>query len=182
MERTIRDAAGRTVQAGDTVGGTTGIPQSTVIGYVVEVSYSRLRLIVTSVSTSHRNGPKVGTELWMPGRRAFLIHANIPQVQTVRATSGHVTSLRWTGKASDLPAAVQFAGADLIGALDGEDGWTLFLRTSKARSANPDAVLPGWFILRPPVKGRHRGCDPATYASSYAPIATEHTPDPEETS
>ena len=95
-------------------------------------------------------------------------------MQAVVARLGQVTSLRWSGQCEDLAAAAEFAGRDLIAAADGGDGWTLFLRGHKARHS-PDVVPPGWFILRPPMKGRHRACDPTAFVTSYAPIAIAHT-------
>ncbi|MEW2568399.1 hypothetical protein [Streptomyces sp. NPDC047070] len=172
MTRTIRDAAGRPIHVGDIVGGSTNFPRATVTGEVTEIGPRRVQLTVATVSAARKDAPRVGSSLWLPARLVFLVHAKTPQVQTVVIEHGQVTSVRWTGKAADLRAVAEFAGRDLIGALDGEDGWTLLLRTSKGFT-NPEVVPPGWFVLRPS-SGRHRACDPTIYAASYAPTATAH--------
>lgn len=169
MSRTIRDAAGRTVVVGDTVGGTTAPPRPvTVTGQVAEIDHSRVRVKVTVASGSGVCVPAAGAPVWLPARQMFLVHSRAPQTHQARPERGQVTSMWWSGKAEDLPLAARFAGIDLIGALEGTDGWTLLLRAAKDR-AFPYLVLPGWFILRASRGGRHRACDPAQHATNYAP-------------
>lgn len=173
MARALRDAAGRAVQVGDTVGGVTPAPgQVTITGEVVEVGTGRVLVAVATAATTApgREVPAAGTPVWLTARRMFLIHGQAIQGQQVRAVAGPLKSMRWSGRHQDIPAAVAFIGEDLIGAVLGGDGFTLLLRLNKARP-KPELVPPGWFILRPPGRVRARACDPDYYASAYAPIA-----------
>lgn len=173
MPRTIRDAAGRTVVIGDTVGGTTAQPRPvTVTGEVIEIDHSGVLLTVATASASGRAVPAADATVWLPARQMFLVHARAPQAQQARPRPGRVISMRWSGKIGDLPLAARFAGTDLIGALEGTGGWTLLLSLAKDK-AHPDLVLPGWWILRPPRRARHRACDPVQYAANYAPAAPD---------
>lgn len=177
MRRALRDAAGRAVRVGDTVGGVTSPPaQLTIIGEVTEVRMSRVLVEVVTVTAPNYTWevPAVGTPVWLLARRLFLIHGQAIQGQQVRAVAGPFTSMRWSGRGEDLMKAAEFAGEDLIAAVagDGGDGITLVLRVSKARP-EPALVPPGWFILRPPGRVRHRAVDPDHYATAYAPLAPE---------
>lgn len=178
MSRTIRDAAGRTVVIGDVVGGTTLPPRPfTVTGEVAEIDDSRVRVTVATASASGRLLPGVGAPVWLPARQIFLIHSQTPQTQQLRLERDEVTSMRWAGNPQALPLAAQFAGIDLIGAVETTDGWTLLLRASKTTN-HPDLVPPGWFIVRPSRSGRLRACGPVQYAANFTPAAptgADHT-------
>lgn len=176
MARALRDAAGRAVQVGDTVGGVTTPPgQITITGEVIRVGTSRVLVDVATAAAPVRGRevPAPGSSVWLSARRMFLIHGQAMQGQQVRSVAGPLKSMQWSGRRDDLTQAATFTGADLIGAVIGSDGgFTLLLRVSKARP-KPELVPPGWFILRPPGRVRARACDPEHYARAYAPIAPQ---------
>lgn len=176
MPSAIRDAAGRVVQVGDIVGGVTSSPgQITIVGEVTEVWPTSVLVAVTTAAVpGKKEVPAVGAAVRLLARRMFLIHGRATQGQQVRAVSGPIAAFRWTGKQEDMAQVIEFVGEDLIGALVGDDGLTLLLRVNKRKPA-PELVPPGWFILRPPGRGRHRACDPRHYAIAYAPIAPDPT-------
>lgn len=179
MARAIRDAAGRAVHVGDTVGGVTPAPgHVTITGEVDEVRTGRVLVAVATAAAGTTPAdslelPAAGTLVWLPARRMFLIHGQAVQGQQVRSVTGPLKSLHWSGRRGDIQHAATFTGDDLIGAVLGNDGFTLLLRVSKARP-KPELVPPGWFILRPPGRVRARACDPEHYATAYAPIAPDN--------
>lgn len=170
MARTTRDVAGRLVQEGDTVGGTTINPGYTLTGTVVEVGQSRLLVSVITASVTNRRHtpPAAGAEVWLPVTRTFLIHS---VTRPGLAQQTQVMSLLWSGNGRDLAAARNFVGAQLVGAVAATDGGIrLLLRTAK-NGQLPELVRPGWFVVRPPKGGRHHACDPVHYLANYTPAA-----------
>lgn len=75
MTTTLTDAAGRTVQAGDHVGGTTsGRYQTTITGPVVQVGTDRVKVLVTNRPEYSGDRPGNGDDVWISTSRLFLIH------------------------------------------------------------------------------------------------------------
>lgn len=174
MPRAIRDAAGRAVHIGDTVGGVTSSPgQITITGEVTQLWPGRVLVAVATASApGKKDAPAPGSAVLLSARRMFLIHGQAIQEQQVRAIGGPIASMRWSGRREDLQLALDFAGQDLIGAVLGGDGLTLLLRVSTAKP-QPRLAPPGWFILRPPGRVRPRACHPEHYAIAYAPVAPQ---------
>ncbi|WP_225859144.1 hypothetical protein [Streptomyces albicerus] len=84
MSETTRDAIGRTVRAGDTVGGTTsGRYQATIVGPVLKIGKGQVKVRVDK--SGHTFTVPVGSEKWISTDRVFLIPAEQPSI-VFRAT------------------------------------------------------------------------------------------------
>ncbi|MEV7891600.1 hypothetical protein ACWD3I_24985 [Streptomyces sp. NPDC002817] len=104
---TIRDAAGRTVREGDTVGGTTsGRYQATVIGPVIRIGRGQVKILVTNGPASDIVRPAQGDEKWISADRIFLVASRAeglpsdgdwsPHDETaVRARAAETSSVRY---------------------------------------------------------------------------------------
>ncbi|MFK0063413.1 hypothetical protein ACIQTN_29810 [Streptomyces werraensis] len=72
---TLTDAAGRTVQAEDTVGGTTsGRYQTTITGPVLQVGKGKAQVLVTNRPAYTGDRPGNADAVWISAERLFLIH------------------------------------------------------------------------------------------------------------
>ncbi|WP_327594636.1 hypothetical protein [Streptomyces chartreusis] len=75
MTTTLTDAAGRTVQAGDTVGGTTsGRYQTTITGPVLQIGKGKAKVLVTNRPTYTGDRPGNADDVWISADRLFLVH------------------------------------------------------------------------------------------------------------
>ena len=72
---TLTDAAGRTVQAGDTVGGTTsGRYQTTITGPVLQLGKDKAKVLVTNRPAYTGDRPGNADPVWISAERLFLVH------------------------------------------------------------------------------------------------------------
>lgn len=70
----IRDATGRLVRVGDTVGGTTsGRYQATIVGPVLRIGKGQVKVRVTGPAGDGAYRPKAGDEKWISAYRVFLV-------------------------------------------------------------------------------------------------------------
>ncbi|MEU0950487.1 hypothetical protein ABZ379_48890 [Streptomyces canus] len=88
------DAAGRTIQAGDTVGGTTsGRYQTTITGPVVQFGKGKVKVRVTNRPSYGGLRDANGDDTWISTDRVFLVHPALErQFRGFRTPDGHV----WT--------------------------------------------------------------------------------------
>lgn len=73
-EPALHDAVGRTIRAGDTVGGTTsGRYQATIVGPIRKAGKGQVKVLVTEGGGGYRPRPGAGDEVWISTSRVFLI-------------------------------------------------------------------------------------------------------------
>lgn len=70
----VRDAVGRPVHVGDTVGGTTPDHQTTLVGPVLKIAKGRVRIRVTNLPRRREDGLSNADETWLTTDRVFRVH------------------------------------------------------------------------------------------------------------
>ncbi|PWI16046.1 hypothetical protein DI272_19135 [Streptomyces sp. Act143] len=82
MKKATKDAAGNWIREGDTVGGTTST-LSTILGELVQIGASKVKVLLQADSIPLGRGPLKGEEKWITAERVFLVRRAQPTRQAL---------------------------------------------------------------------------------------------------